>query len=132
MHVLGFHHLAIQVRQLESTARFYRELLGLPEMARHVRDDGTLRSIWLALPEGAFLALEEVRGGAAVEERPADRPGFHVVALRIDRADRGPVLAALAAAGVRIERQTRWTVFFRDHEGNRVALSHHPADAVAS
>src|SRR5437762_3243363 len=67
MPIRGFHHLAIQVRSLEETAAFYRQVLGLAERERHHRPDGTLRSIWLDVPGtgGGFLALEEtvLQGG---------------------------------------------------------------------
>ncbi len=90
MRILGFHHLAIFVRELERLALFYREVLGLSEMARHQREDGTLRSIWLAIPGGGFIALEENRG-------------------------------------IEIVKQTDWTLYFDDPEGNHLALSHHPS-----
>ncbi|HXX30163.1 MAG TPA: glyoxalase, partial [Myxococcaceae bacterium] len=32
--------------------------------------------------------------------------------------------------GVAVEHETRWTLYVRDPEGNRVALSHHPQPAV--
>ena len=35
----------------------------------------------------------------------------------------------LADAGVAIERTTAFSLFFRDPEGNRLALSHHPEPA---
>ena len=35
----------------------------------------------------------------------------------------------LERLGVPVVHQTRWTLYFRDPEGNRVALSHHPDDA---
>jgi glyoxylase I family protein len=127
MQVSGFHHLAIQVRDVEAVAAFYRDALGLSEMARHHRPDGSLRSIWVALPEGGFLAVEQstpVTGSA-----PADT-GFTPLALRIRREERAAWIAALSGRGVPVEHQTRWTIYFRDPEGNRVALSHHPFDPL--
>lgn len=128
MNVRGFHHLAIQVRELERQATFYREVLGLPELARHRRDDGTLRSVWLGLPEGGFLALEEVSGAAAEEGFRHERPGLFLLALRIPASERAAVLAELAARGVPVTHESRWTVYLRDPEGNRIGLSHHPDD----
>lgn len=129
MRVRGFHHHAIQVRDLPGVAAFYREVLGLPEMARHRRPDGTLRSIWLALPEG-FLALEAC-DGAPVETAFRDpTPGPHLLALRIGREDRAAAVRELASRGVEVVHQTRWSIYFRDPEGNRLALSHHPEDPV--
>ncbi|HSP79585.1 MAG TPA: VOC family protein, partial [Myxococcaceae bacterium] len=45
MDIQGFHHLAIQVRDVERVTAFYREVLGLPELRRHHRPDGSLRSV---------------------------------------------------------------------------------------
>ena len=132
MRVEGFHHLAIQVRDLEKTAAFYRQVLGLAELARHHRPDGSLRAIWLSVGSpGGFLALEEVGGEAAPEPFRHDKPGLLLVALRIAAADRAAVLSELARHGVNVVHQTAWTIYFRDPEGNRVALSHHPDDAPA-
>ena len=128
MDIQGFHHLAIQVRSLETVAAFYREVLGLPELARHLRPDATLRSIWMGLP-GGFLALEESEGEVSAEPFRTDTPGLLLVALRIAASARPSVLAELRTKGVEVVHQTRWTLYLRDPEGNRVALSHHPEDA---
>lgn len=130
MRVDGFHHLAIQVRSLEKTAEFYRQVLGLTELARHRRPDGSVRAIWLSVGgAGGFLALEEVTGEVVAEPFRHQRPGLLLVALRVAAADRPGVLATLAKHGVRVEHETAWTIYFMDPEGNRVALSHHPEDA---
>src|SRR5262249_35409857 len=99
----------------------------LSEQARLHRDDGQLRSIWLTVP-GGFLALERVDAIPDVTPFRHSRPGWHLVALRIERSARESVEAELLRHGVRIEHQTRWTLYVRDPEGNRVGLSHHPAD----
>lgn len=129
MHVRGFHHLALQVRDLPRTAAFYREVLGLPEQARHHRPDGTLRSLWLSLPEG-FLALEACDGEVPATPFRDPTPGWHLLALRISREERQAALRELAARGIEVVHQTRWSFYFRDPEGNRIALSHHPEEPV--
>jgi catechol-2,3-dioxygenase len=126
MRIQGFHHLAIKVREVERVAAFYRELLGLAEMARHRKPDGAVRSIWLALPEMGFLAIEVAEASAS---GPSDA-GLFLIAFRIDRDERGQILAELARRGISVDHQTRWTVYFRDPEGNRVGLSHHPFDPL--
>lgn len=129
MRVRGFHHLAIQVRDLPRTAAFYREVLGLPEQARHHRPDGSLRSIWMGLPDG-FLALEECDRAPQQTPFRDPTPGLHLLALRIGREERAEALRELEGRGVEVVHQTRWTIYFRDPEGNRIALSHHPDDPV--
>jgi glyoxylase I family protein len=130
MDIQGFHHLAIQVRDVELCTAFYRDVLGLTEQVRHRRDDGSLRSVWLALPDGGFLALEAVSGAPTVTEFRHQTPGYHLLALRIGREARPHVLAELAQRGIEVIHQTRWTVYVRDPEGNRVGLSHHPEDPL--
>jgi len=41
---LGFHHAALQVRDVEKVASFYREVMGLSELRRFLRDDGSCSS----------------------------------------------------------------------------------------
>jgi glyoxylase I family protein len=130
LNVQGFHHLAIQVHALEEVAAFYRDLLGLPERERHHAPDGTVRSIWLGLP-GGFLALERVEARPKADPRFRDgRPGFFLIALRIDATERARVRAELERRRVSLVHETRWTLYVRDPEGNRVALSHHPDEAT--
>lgn len=125
MRSLGFHHLAVQVRDVERVAAFYREVLGLAEITRYHRDDGSLRSVWLSVtgePDAShgFIAVEAASEGAR------GALGFSMLALRIDPGERASVEQALVARGVAIEKQTGWTLYVRDPEGNLVGLSHHP------
>jgi catechol 2,3-dioxygenase-like lactoylglutathione lyase family enzyme len=126
--VQGFHHLAVQCADLERCERFYREVLGLAVRRRWPGEDGRDRSVWLGL-EGGFLALE--RAGEPPEDRPwrDRRTGLHLLALRIEAGERATWEARLAAAGVEVVHQTRWTLYLRDPEGNRIGLSHHPEEA---
>lgn len=128
MNVQGFHHVAIQAEDIERVTAFYRDLLGFPELTRHLRPDGSLRSIWVGVPGGGFLAIEAA--GMAPESLPFrhERPGLLMLAFRIARTERDAVVSELTQAGVPLEHETRWTVYVRDPEGNRVALSHHPED----
>ncbi len=128
MDVQGFHHLAIQVRDVEKVTAFYRDVLGFSELKRHHRPDGSLRSIWVGVPGGGFLALEEVTGQPEPGPFRNEQPGLFLLAFRIPKAGRAGAVEALARAGVPLENETRWTVYVRDPEGNRVALSHHPED----
>ncbi len=128
MDVHGFHHLAIQVRDIERVTAFYRDVLGFSELERYHREDGSLRSIWVEVPGGGFLALEGVTGEPEPGPFRNERPGLFLLAFRIPRSGRAGAVEALARAGVPLEHETRWTVYVRDPEGNRVALSHHPED----
>jgi catechol 2,3-dioxygenase-like lactoylglutathione lyase family enzyme len=125
----GLHHLAIQVADLAGCERFYREVLGLPVLRRWPDEAGGERSVWLGVGEGGFLALE--RAGARSEIAPwkDGRAGLHLLALRIGPGERAGWERRLAEAGVPVVDRTRWTIYLRDPEGNRIGLSHHPEEA---
>ena len=118
------HHLAIKVRDLAAAERFYCEVLGLPVQRRWPSDDGQGRSLWLDLGAGAFLALE--RATLARVPLGEEDPGLHMVALRIERHERRAWIERLTAAGAPPYRQTDFTIYVRDPEGNRIGLSHWP------
>jgi catechol 2,3-dioxygenase-like lactoylglutathione lyase family enzyme len=122
---LTFHHVAIQCSDLESCERFYREELGLEVVRRWPRPEGGDRSVWLAVGEG-FLALERAAEKPRASPWRDGKPGLHLVALRIQPSERARWEARFAARGVGVVHRTRWTLYVRDPEGNRVGLSHHP------
>ncbi len=127
MNVLGFHHVAVQVHDVARVAAFYVEMLKLPELQRFHRDDGSLRSIWVGtsnqpgLAAQPFIAIEGIR-----PQTPEGALGYSMVALRIDPQQRRSIVEELSRRGLSIERETAWTMYVRDPEGNLVGLSHHP------
>jgi glyoxylase I family protein len=129
----GFHHLAIQVRDLPDAERFYRDVLGLAVLRRWPARDGQPgeRSVWLDVGDGSFLALEVVAHGPTAREDAArgTSPGLHLLALKIDRGERARWERRLTAADVPVESRTTFTLYVRDPEGNRVGLSHWPDPA---
>src|SRR6266704_1145283 len=104
---MKIHHLAILVSDLARAESFYCGRLGLTVVRR------APHSLWLGLEDGAFLAVEIGAG-----------PRLHCVALGIPRAERDSWRARVA-----VERETPYTLYTRDPDGNGVALSHWP-DAV--
>jgi catechol 2,3-dioxygenase-like lactoylglutathione lyase family enzyme len=124
----GVHHIAIKVQDLARAEHFFAEILGLPVLRRWPAEDGPgERSLWLDLGMGAFLALE--RSAREREPLREEEAGLHMVALRIDRGERQAWIDRLAAAGVPLLRETAFTVYCQDPEGNRVGLSHWPDSA---
>lgn len=123
------HHLAIQVADLESCERFYREVLGLAVLRRWPAEGGGERSVWLAVGEG-FVALERTGVPPAAEAPWSDgRPGLHLLALRIAPGERAGWEERLRAAGVAVVHRSPHTLYLRDPEGNRIGLSHWPEAA---
>jgi catechol 2,3-dioxygenase-like lactoylglutathione lyase family enzyme len=127
---MNVHHLAVVVRDLGRAEAFYAGVLGLSVRRRWADDAGAPRSIWLDLDGGAFLAVE--LAGPHLPARPApDLPGWHCVALGIARGEREAFRARLAAAGHPVERESAFTLYVRDPEGNLVGLSHYPEPAIS-
>jgi catechol 2,3-dioxygenase-like lactoylglutathione lyase family enzyme len=130
--VRGHHHLAIQVKDLPGAVRFYADILGLKVVRRWPREDGGSgeRSVWLSVGEGEeFIALE-----ACDVDRPPTpfrdpHGGLHLLALRISAHDRRGWERRLAELGIELVNRTRWTLYVRDPEGNRIGLSHYPDEA---
>ncbi|WP_437649227.1 VOC family protein [Sorangium sp. So ce362] len=121
---LSVHHLAVVVRDLERAEAFYAGVLGLPVVRRWTDEAGAPRSVWLGLGGGAFLAVE--RAAAAGPTRSDEAPGWHCVALGIAPSEREAWRRRLTAGGVAVERESAYTMYARDPEGNLVAFSHYP------
>jgi catechol 2,3-dioxygenase-like lactoylglutathione lyase family enzyme len=103
------HHLALRVSDLESCARFYSDTLGLEVIARF---EG---SVWLRAGESVLMLERRLRGIG-----PEEGSG-HVLALAVNELQYWE--ARLALAGVPVDDRTNATLFLRDPEGHRVALS---------
>jgi len=130
--VYGHHHLAIQVKDLAAAVRFYSDVLGLKVARRWPHEDGQPgeRSVWLSVGQGEeFIALE----ACDVDRLPTPfrdpHGGLHLLALRIPASDRRAWERHLGAMGIEIVHRTRWTLYVRDPEGNRIGLSHYPDEA---
>jgi catechol 2,3-dioxygenase-like lactoylglutathione lyase family enzyme len=114
------HHLALGARDVKRVATFYRDLLGLPEVCRHHEPGGALRSIWLDLG-GPVLMIEQT-------EEPARHvqgigAGPFLLALAAAPSERSVLECSLGASGFPVDSRTEHTIYFRDPEGNRVAIS---------
>lgn len=125
---LAVHHVAVIVVDLERAEHFYCEVLGLQVLRRWQDAAGAPRSLWLQLGAGAFLAVERVADPEA--RRTDEAPGLHCLALGIERAQRDHWRDELRAAGYPVERESAFTLYVRDPEGNLIGLSHYP-EAVA-
>lgn len=121
---LAVHHLAVRVSDLDAGVHFYRDVLNLPVQRVWNDELGQPRSFWLDLPGGCFLAVE--RANCTDPRRADESPGWHCIALSIEREKRELWRARLAEAGFPVHRETAFTIYTRDPEGTIVGLSHYP------
>lgn len=124
---LRAHHIAVCVRDLAVSEAFYSRVLGLPVIRRWDDPEGRPRSLWVALGDGAFLAIE--RASAEGPRRSDAAPGLHCLAFAIERAEREAVRARLSREGYAVERETDYTLYTRDPDGVLIGLSHYPDKA---
>lgn len=108
-------------------AGFYRDVLGLPELARHLDAAGELRSIWLDA-DGVMLMIE--RTDEPLRRVTGVGAGPFLLALEVAPEARAELEARLAGAGSPVESRSKYTSYTRDPEGNRVAISHYPLESA--
>ena len=116
----AIHHVALTVADPAAAEAFYTALFGWPVARRWEEEGGTLRSVWLQLPDGALFMLEKGEPLAAVGQ------GWRLVAFSIPVVEREPWRQKCEALGARICGETVYSLYFEDPDGNRVGLSHWP------
>ena len=136
--VSGHHHLAIQVQNLPRAERFYVDVLGLHVLRRwdwspEEKAAGKTgeRSLWISVGadlHGEFIALESCDAERFATPFRDPHGGLHLLALRITAAERKTWEAHLLARDIEVVHRTRWTLYLRDPEGNRIGLSHYPEE----
>lgn len=118
------HHVALGAHDVERLVGFYGGVCGLRELRRHHTPDGALRSVWMELGPAAVLMIEHTEQIRPIVEGLASGPFLLAFAAPDSSID--AVRARLGACGVDVESTTQYTAYFRDPEGNRVALSLYP------
>jgi catechol 2,3-dioxygenase-like lactoylglutathione lyase family enzyme len=119
---MRIHHIAFRTADLPRLEAFYRDVLELSVLAR--KESG---SVWLDA-SGTILMLE-----ARHPDEPAVPPGaMDLVAFAIDAAVGASFVARLSARSVAIEARTDATLYFRDPDGRRIAVSAFPEALTGS
>ncbi len=125
-------HIALKVRNLDEMAKFWRDQVGLQEMARLRHDNGETWLIYLRITDTQFL---ELIAGAETSKAPPDGPaGVTHICLTIDDLD--AEAARLAANGVTLTSPIKTGedgnrgAWIEDPEGNRIELMEMAAGCI--
>jgi glyoxylase I family protein len=112
MRSVRIHHVALRTRDRARLERFYVDVLGLSVLRR----DEARGSVWLDAA-GAIVMLER-----AEDAEPSVPVGTkELVAFAIE--DKEIWRARLEREGIVVEAETAHTLYFRDPDGRRVAVS---------
>jgi lactoylglutathione lyase len=128
----GLGHLALKVKDLDASLDFYRDRVGLPEILRLKRDDGSTWIVYLRITDTQFL---ELFPGADSDRAPNESAnGVNHLCLTIDDLD--VEVARLAAAGVEIKSPVKGGIdgnrgaWIHDPDGNRIELMEMHPDCI--
>jgi catechol 2,3-dioxygenase-like lactoylglutathione lyase family enzyme len=109
---LRIHHLALRTRDVPRLESFYVRVC---DFKIRQRDDAR-GSVWLDL-RSAVLMIEPAEEG----EPPVPAGSKELMAFAIDDVEAWR--KRLAALGIIIEAETQHTLYFRDPDGRRIAVS---------
>jgi catechol 2,3-dioxygenase-like lactoylglutathione lyase family enzyme len=106
------HHVALRTASLPPLEEFYRSVLGFTV----VRRDDARCTVWLDAGD-SVLMLERAEPG----EPPVLRGSMELLAFAVDDKEAW-------RSRVAVEAETAHTLYFRDPDGRRLAVSSYPFD----
>jgi catechol 2,3-dioxygenase-like lactoylglutathione lyase family enzyme len=118
----GLHHTALVSSDVETTVRFYQDLLGFPltELIEN-RDYPGSSHFFFDIGNQNLLAFFDFPG-LDVGPYAEVLGGLHHLAISVEPARWEEIVARLAAAGVEHEVHSGVSVYFRDPDGARIEL----------
>ena len=129
MRVGGLHHVTILVRDVERSAAFYRDVLGLEVVERtHNADDPDARHFWLGDPAGRAGTLLSFMEYPSLPAGTVGVGSTHHVALSVGSAvELEAWLDALREQGVQtteiMDRGRFRSLYLRDPDGHLLELA---------
>ena len=128
----GLGHVAIKVTDLDRSLDYYVNKLGLPEMMRLEKDDGSVWLVYLRITDEQYL---EVFPGAENDRAPGwNANGMNHMCLAVDDID--VVLAQIEAAGLQLLLPLKTAIdgnrqaWLEDPDGNRIELMEMAPDSL--
>ena len=123
---LRFNHVALRVRNVERSLRFYEDVLDMREAFRVNKPDGSLALMYVQFGADQFVELFE-GGDEGHQPEPAPRgSGFLHLCLTVE--DLRATLAELRAKGLEVGEPRTGTsgatvYFIEDPDGNKIELA---------
>ena len=118
----GLHHTALISSDVETTVRFYQDVLGFPltELIEN-RDYAGSSHFFFDIGNGNLLAFFDFPG-LDVGPYAEVLGGLHHMAISVEPAKWEQLVARLGEAGVEHEVHSGVSVYFRDPDGARIEL----------
>ena len=125
----ALHHLALGARDVEALACFYQDIFELERLQTHHDDHGKIRSVWLDLRPGILMIEKSVHQAQRLEPMALGQGPF-LLAFSLDEKGEYRFLNKLKSHQISLEGRTPATLYFRDLENNRVAVSAYPTPFI--
>lgn len=124
----GIDHVALTVRDVEASARWYESVLGLQRMHKEA---------WGNFPAvvgigSTSLALFPVTGDPPKQPPGPDTICFRHVAFRVDRANFNRAREVLTSMGVQVTEQDHdiaHSIYFLDPDGHQLEITTYEVDS---
>ena len=118
--ITQIHHLALLSAEPTRLANFYRKVFDLKPLSIQ-RANGKIRSIWFSF-NGTILMIER----SHLKKSARTNNGYHLLAFTIKSNSAGVWRKRLSNHKIMISTESKYSIYFNDPDGNRLALSAYP------